>query len=58
MTVKGTHTGVFMDVPPSGKKIKYDAFTIYRLENGMITEMWWDENAVLKLMLELGISFK
>ena len=57
MTVKGTHTGVFMDVPQSGKKIKCDAFTVYRLENGMIKEMWWDENAVLKLMLELGISF-
>jgi len=57
MTVKGTHTGVFMGVPPSGKKIKFDAFTVYRLENGMIKEIWMDENAVLKLMLELGISF-
>ena len=58
MTVKGTHDGVFMDVSPSGKMIEYDAFTVYRLENGMIKEMWWDENAVLKLMLELGIIVK
>jgi len=57
MTVKVTHTGVFMDTSPSGKRIEYDAFTIYRLENGMIKEMWWDENAVQVLMLKLGISF-
>lgn len=58
MTVKVIHTGEFLNTPPTGKKVEYDAFTIYRLENGIIKEMWWDNNAVLELKLKLGIDIE
>ena len=58
MTVKVIHTGEFLNTPPTGKKVEYDAFTIYRLENGIIKEMWWDKNAVLELKVKLGIGIE
>jgi steroid delta-isomerase-like uncharacterized protein len=37
-TMRGTHQGVFMGVPPTGKKISVQALNIYRLSNGKILE--------------------
>lgn len=53
MTVKVTHTGDFADIPPTGKTVVYNAFTVYRFEKGQIIEMWWDTNAVLGLIAKL-----
>jgi steroid delta-isomerase-like uncharacterized protein len=53
MTVKVKHTGDFANIPPTGKIISYDAYTVYRFEEGKIIEMWWDTNAVLGLMAKL-----
>ena len=53
MTVKVKHTGDFANIPPTGKTITYDAYTVYRFGNGKIIEMWWDTNAVLGLIAKL-----
>lgn len=37
-TMRGTHQGTFMGVPPTGKKIAVQALNIYRLSNGQILE--------------------
>jgi predicted ester cyclase len=36
----GTHKGVLMDIPPTGKKIKIDVIDIVRLSNGKYIEHW------------------
>jgi len=58
MTVKDIHTGEFMGTAPTGKHVEYTAINIYRLEDGMIKEMWWDNNAVLGLILQLGMELQ
>lgn len=35
-TLRGTHTGAFRGIAPSGKKIVNDGFAIFRLANGKI----------------------
>jgi steroid delta-isomerase-like uncharacterized protein len=37
-TMRGTHQGAFMGVPPTGKKIAVQALNIYRFSNGQILE--------------------
>lgn len=37
-TMRGTHHGVFLGVPPTGKKIAVQALNIYRFSDGQIVE--------------------
>jgi steroid delta-isomerase-like uncharacterized protein len=37
-TMRGTHRGVFFDVPPTGKIIAVQAMNIYRLSGGQFVE--------------------
>ena len=37
---KGTHTGEFQGVPPTGKEINVMAFGLYRIANGKFVENW------------------
>ena len=53
LTIKATHTGPFMGASPTGKAVDYNAFTIYRIEDGKIQEIWVDHNAVYGLMKQL-----
>jgi steroid delta-isomerase-like uncharacterized protein len=39
-TFRGTHTGPFFNIPPSGKEVTYPILAIYRIEDGMIAEDW------------------
>jgi len=39
-TARGTHNGEFMGIPATGKKIHWTENHFYRLEGGMIQEMW------------------
>ena len=43
-TGSGTHVGEVNGIPPSGKPIKVDAISIFRMRDGKIAEMWevWD----------------
>jgi len=40
ITYTGTHTGEFMGLAPTGKKIKTMAVDIYRIVNGKLAEYW------------------
>jgi len=53
--VQGTHTGVLMGMPPTGKGFTAHGMQIDRVENGKIVESW---NVVdrLGLMQQLGVS--
>ena len=35
---KGTHTGVFFGIPPTGKKVDLDGVTLVRMDHGKIAE--------------------
>lgn len=37
---KGTHLGEFKDRKPTGKKVSYSGATVYRINNGKISEYW------------------
>lgn len=53
-TIEGTHTGEFMGIPPTGKSVKVNDFTLLRVANNRITE-WWYECNLLEVMKQLGL---
>jgi steroid delta-isomerase-like uncharacterized protein len=40
ITVRGTHTGEFMGIPPSGKRFEMEEIHIARIVDGKIVERW------------------
>lgn len=40
VVMTGTHTGPFMGVPPTGKRLRAEEFGIFRVENGKVAETW------------------
>jgi len=53
-TARGTHTGEFMGLLPTGKAITLTAIEIFRLKEGKIAELWGEVN-LMGLMMQLGI---
>lgn len=53
--ISGTHEGEFMDIKPTGKKIKVRGMQISRFEDGLMVERWGssDELGILK---QLGVN--
>ncbi len=51
---KGTHTGVFLGIPPTGKKVDIEGVTLVRMEKGKIAEEqdFFDN---LEFMQQLGL---
>ncbi|MBR2649066.1 MAG: ester cyclase [Sediminibacterium sp.] len=51
---KGTHTGVFFGIKPTGKEVNIDGVTLVRMENGKIAEErdFFDN---LQFMQQLGL---
>ncbi|MGJ3243335.1 MAG: ester cyclase [Opitutales bacterium] len=47
-----THTGLYGDIPPTGKTLTYRGVDIYRLSDGRVTETWshWDAYDVFKAL--------
>ena len=39
-TIRGTHKGELMGIPPTGKQVTFTGQAIYRLANGKIAEDW------------------
>lgn len=37
---EGTHTGMYMGVPPTGKHLRFSSCDIFRVEHGLIVEHW------------------
>ncbi|MEM9509004.1 MAG: ester cyclase [Cyanobacteria bacterium P01_E01_bin.35] len=53
-TIKGTHTGYFLDIPPTGKSTQLNDFTLLQITNAQISQ-WWYECNLLELMQQLGL---
>ncbi|AFY39210.1 protein of unknown function DUF1486 [[Leptolyngbya] sp. PCC 7376] len=53
-TLKGTNTGSFLGVPPTGKVVEIHDFTLLSLSGGKISEWWYDCN-LLEVMQQLGL---
>jgi steroid delta-isomerase-like uncharacterized protein len=53
-TGSGTHVAELNGIPPTGKKIRVDAITIHRTEDGKIAESWevWD---TLGFLRQIGV---
>ena len=52
-TYHGTHEGVFLGVPPTGRKIHFETVDAMRVRNGKIAEHWGVAN-LFSLMQQLG----
>jgi steroid delta-isomerase-like uncharacterized protein len=52
-TMKGTHKGTFMNLPPTGKQISVEGIDIVRMSGGKAVEHWGLLDA-LTMMQQLG----
>lgn len=43
-TVRGTHTGEYRDVEPTGHTVEWTGMAMYRIEDGRIAEIWLEED--------------
>jgi len=55
-TIRGTHRGEFMGIPPTGRRVEYAAFDIHLLEDGLIARTWHLED-FFGLLRQLGATF-
>jgi steroid delta-isomerase-like uncharacterized protein len=53
-TLRGTHKGAFMGIPPTGKQIAVKGVNIYRISEGKIAETW-DFLDTFSMMAQLGV---
>ena len=53
-TGTGTHVGEVNGIPPTGNKVRVDAISIHRMEDGKIAESWevWD---TLGFLQQVGV---
>ena len=51
--IDGTHTGEFLGIAPSNKKISLGVTEIFRFANGQLVEAW-DQYDRLDLMQQIG----
>lgn len=51
----GTHTGEWMNIPPTGRKIALKAINIDRVESGKIAEHWGEADTV-GMLLQMGAN--
>jgi predicted ester cyclase len=54
-TLRGTHTGQWMGIPPTGKRVTWTGLWMTRTANGMGVEQWVYSDT-LGLMQQLGIA--
>lgn len=52
---KGTHLGPIFGVPGTGKAITLDGLDIFHIENGLIVELWLEQD-MIGLMQQLGLA--
>ncbi len=53
-TFQGTHQGELLGIPPTGKSVIMTGISIYRVVNGLFTEIW-ESYDKLGLMQQLGV---
>jgi predicted ester cyclase len=54
-TLRGTHQGDFMGIPPTGRVVAVPGLIVYRIANGMIAEHWMHMDN-MALMQRLGVA--
>ena len=52
-TMRGTHQGEFMGIPPTGKQVSWTGIGIDRFKDGKFVESWFNEDD-LCLLQQLG----
>ena len=57
LTTRGTHKGVFFDIPPTGKTISMKGLTMIHIVDGRMAASWV-LNDVMGLMNQLGAGSK
>jgi predicted ester cyclase len=45
-SVVGTHEGELRGIEPTGREVEYEEWAMYRIEDGEITEMWAQTDAL------------
>jgi steroid delta-isomerase-like uncharacterized protein len=53
-TLRGTHHGEFMGIPPTGRTVAVPGLIVYRIANGKIAEHWMHMDN-MGLMQQLGV---
>ncbi len=53
-TARGTHTGEFQGIPPTGKQVRLTGIDIDRIANGKFVECWTNVDE-LGMMQQLGV---
>jgi predicted SnoaL-like aldol condensation-catalyzing enzyme len=53
-TARGTHTGEFMGIPPTGKRAEITGINVNRFKDGKVVESWGILDT-LSLMQQLGV---
>lgn len=53
-TARGTQTGEFLGIPPTGKQVTLTGIVIFRIAGGKIVEIWENYDA-LGMMQQLGV---
>ncbi|MEU8568064.1 ester cyclase [Streptomyces pathocidini] len=51
-TWRGTHRGEFMGIPPTGRECAMTGVTVFRFQDGLIQEGWWNYD-ILRLLRQL-----
>jgi predicted ester cyclase len=54
-TLRGTHTGDLMGIPPTGRHVVVTGIDINRISNGQIVERWANVDT-LGMLQQLGVS--
>jgi len=54
-TLTGTHNGVLLGIPPTGKKVKIRGLQISRFKDGKMVERWGSSDE-LGLLTQLGVG--
>src|SRR5918997_1303555 len=56
-TIRGTHQGDLLGIPPTGRAVEFMAIDIHRVEGGRIAETWHIED-YLSLLFQLGATIQ
>lgn len=51
---EGTHTGAFLGIPPTGRRVRFESVNIDRVEGGRIAERWLLSDG-LGILMQLGV---
>lgn len=54
VVASGVHSGLFMNIPATGKRVDLSDYHFFRIDNGRVREHWNQYNS-LEIMQQLGV---